>query len=77
MLASCSLKISKLFGKAPTITVKGQQLQVVDKFTYLGSTLSSVVQIDDENNARSAKSSATFGQLRRSIWTQTQTLSES
>ena len=24
--------------KEPTITVKGQRLQVVDKFTYLGST---------------------------------------
>ena len=33
--------------KEPTITVKGQQLQVVDKFTYLGSTLSRVVHIDD------------------------------
>ena len=25
--------------REPTITVKGQRLQVVDKFTYLGSTL--------------------------------------
>ena len=36
--------------KEPTITVKGQLLQVVDKFTYLGSTLSRVVLIDDEVN---------------------------
>ena len=28
--------------KEPAITVKGQRLQVVDKFTYLGSTLSGV-----------------------------------
>ena len=28
--------------KEPTITLKGQRLQVVDKFTYLGSTLSRV-----------------------------------
>ena len=28
--------------KEPTITVKGQRLQVVDKFTYLGSTLSRI-----------------------------------
>ena len=34
--------------KEPTITVKGQRLQVVNKFTYLGSTLSRVVHIDDE-----------------------------
>ena len=54
--------------KAPTNTVKGQRLQVVDKFTYLGSTLSSVVYIDDEVNARIAKSSAAFGRLHGSIW---------
>ena len=54
--------------KEPTITVKGQQLQVVDKFTYLGSTLSKVVHIDDEVNARIAKASAAFGRLRGSIW---------
>ena len=47
--------------KEPIITVKGQQLQVVDKFTYLGSTLSRVVHIDDEVNARIAKASAAFG----------------
>ena len=54
--------------KEPTSTVKGQQLQVVDKFTYLGSTLSRVVHIDDEVNARIAKASASFGRLRGSIW---------
>ena len=54
--------------KEPTITVKGHRLQVVDKFTYLGSTLSRVVHIDDEVNARTAKASAAFGRLRGSIW---------
>ena len=54
--------------KEPTITVKGQRLQVVDKFTYLGSTLSGVMHIDDEVNARIAKASAAFGRLRGSIW---------
>ena len=34
--------------------MKGQRLQVVDKFTYLGSTLSRVVHINDEVNARIA-----------------------
>ena len=52
------------------ITVKGQWLQVVDKYTYLGSTLSRVLHIDDEVNARIAKASAAFGQLRWSIWDQ-------
>ena len=54
--------------KEPTITVKGQRLQVIDKFTYLGSTLSRVVQIDDEVNARIAKASAAFSRLRGSVW---------
>ena len=47
--------------KEPTITVKGQQLQVVGKFTYLGSTWSGVVHIDDRVNARIVKASAAFG----------------
>ena len=36
----------------PTITVNGQKLKVVDKFTYLGSTFSRAVHIDDEVTAR-------------------------
>ena len=48
--------------------MKGQRLQVVDKFTYLGSTLSRVVHIDDEVNARIAKASAAFGRLFGSVW---------
>ena len=52
--------------KEPTITVKGQRL--LDKFTYLGSTLSRAVHIDDEDSARIAKASAAFVRLRGSIW---------
>ena len=48
--------------------MKGQQLQVVNKFTYHESTLSRVVHIDNEVNARIAKASAAFGRLRGSIW---------
>ena len=54
--------------KELSIKVKGQILQIVDKFTYLGSTLSRVVHIDDEVNARIAKASAAFGRLRGSVW---------
>ena len=52
----------------PTITVYGQKLQVVDKFTYLGSTLSREVHIDDEATARTAKASVAFGRLRANVW---------
>ena len=38
------------------------------RFIYLGSTLSRVVHIDDEVNARISKANAAFGRLRGSIW---------
>ena len=41
----------------PSITVNGQKLQVVDTFTYRGSTLSRAVKIDDEVTTRTAKAS--------------------
>ena len=49
-------------------TVNGQKLKVVDKFTYLGSTLSRAVHIDDEVTARIAKASVAFGRLRANVW---------
>ena len=52
----------------PSITVDGQRLNNVDRFTYLGSTLSQAVHIDDEINTRIAKASATFGRLRPIVW---------
>ena len=57
----------KLYSE-PTITVNGQKLQVVHKFTYLGSTLSRSVHIDDEVKARTAKASIAFGRLRTNVW---------
>ena len=51
-----------------TTTVKGQKLKVVDKFTYLGSTLSRAVHIDDKVTARITKASAAFGRLRANVW---------
>ena len=49
------------------MTAKGQRLQVVDKFTHHGSTLSRVVHIDNEVNASIAKASEAFSRLRGSI----------
>ena len=51
-----------------TITVNGQKLKAVDKFTYLGSTLSRAVHTDDEVTASIAKASVTFGRLRANVW---------
>ena len=52
----------------PSVIVNGQKLAAVDKFTYLGSTLSRSVHIDDETDARIAKASAAYGRLRSSVW---------
>ena len=52
----------------PIITVNGQNLKVVDKFTYLGSTLSGAVYIDDEVTSRIAKASVAFGRLCANVW---------
>ena len=52
----------------PTITVNGQKLKLVDKFTYLRSTLSRAVHVDDEVTARIAKASVAFERLRGNVW---------
>lgn len=48
----------------PNITVKGQRLAVVDKFVFLGSTLSRSVNIDEEVAYRIARASAAFGRQK-------------
>ncbi len=48
--------------------MKGQRLQAVDNFTYLGSSLFRVVNIDNEVNNRIAKASSAFGRLRANVW---------
>ena len=51
-----------------TVTVNEQKLKIVDKFTYLRSTLSRAVHIDDEVTARIAKASVAVGRLRANVW---------
>ncbi|XP_043916117.1 uncharacterized protein LOC122792394 [Protopterus annectens] len=52
----------------PTIIAEGEILKAVDKFTYLGSTLSRFVNIDDETDTCIAKASSAFGWLQESVW---------
>ena len=47
-----------------TIRVNGQRLQIVDIFTYVGSTLSRAVHMIDEENA---KASVAFGR-QENVW---------
>ena len=51
-------------GKPYSEPVNGQKLQVVDKFTYLGSTHSRAVHINDEVTARTVKASVALGTIR-------------
>ena len=52
----------------PDITVHGKRLNVVNRFTYLGSTLSQNATIDDEVDIRIARASASFGRLSAKVW---------
>ena len=52
----------------PSILIKGKRLEVVDKFVYLGSTLSRAVNIDEEVTARIAKATSAFGRLKGNVW---------
>nr|VZI08832.1 unnamed protein product [Spirometra erinaceieuropaei] len=52
----------------PQISVNGTQLQVVENFPYLGSTLSLNAKIDDEVANRISKASQAFGRLQSTVW---------
>ncbi|XP_076031978.1 uncharacterized protein LOC143019885 [Oratosquilla oratoria] len=52
----------------PHVTIKGQRLIVANKFTYLGSTLSRSINIDEEVTFRIAKASTAFGRLKQNVW---------
>ncbi|BHF62641.1 hypothetical protein SprV_0200562600 [Sparganum proliferum] len=53
---------------APQISVNGTQVQVVENFPYLGSTLSRNTKIDDEVAKRTSKASQAFGRLQSTVW---------
>ena len=48
--------------------VDGNKLNSVLEFTYIGSTISSNVCIDNEIQRTMAKASASFGRLRQRLW---------
>ncbi|BHF82815.1 hypothetical protein SprV_0802595400 [Sparganum proliferum] len=52
----------------PQISVNGTQLQVVENFPYLGSTLSHNTKIDDEVANRISKTSQAFGRIQSTVW---------
>ena len=52
----------------PVITINGQPLEVVPTFTYLGSTVSSSVNLDSELNSRIGKAARTMAMLNSRVW---------
>nr|VZI36767.1 unnamed protein product [Spirometra erinaceieuropaei] len=53
---------------APQISVNGTQLQVVENFPHLGSTLSLNTKIDNEVTNRISNASQAFGRLQSTGW---------
>ena len=55
-------------GHRPTIAINGYNLEVVENFTYLGSTISNSLSIDVEVNSRIAKATAGVAKLNQRVW---------
>lgn len=54
----------------PIIKANGVKLNIVNRFTYMGSTLSQNVNIDDGMITRISYTSSTFGRLHTNVWHQ-------
>ena len=52
----------------PVITIENTELEVVDTFTYLGSTVSSSTSLDAEISCRIAKAAAVMAKLNKRVW---------
>ena len=52
----------------PHILINVSPLNVVDKFSYLGSIVNSSNNLDDEINQRIGKASTNFGRLSSRVW---------
>ncbi|XP_063382206.1 uncharacterized protein LOC134668695 [Cydia fagiglandana] len=54
--------------ETPKILVDGTALEVVNKFCYLGSTVSNNLSLDAEIDIRIGKAATMFGRLRTRVW---------
>ena len=53
---------------APSISIGDHTLEVVDKFTYLGSTISSNLSLDAELNTRIGKAATAMARRMKRVW---------
>ncbi|XP_063585836.1 uncharacterized protein LOC134763209 [Penaeus indicus] len=70
-----SLRKTQVMGQdvssAPSISIGDHTLEVVDKFIYLGSTISSNLSLDAELNTRIGKAATTMARLTKRVWDNT------
>jgi hypothetical protein len=52
----------------PSITIEGEQLEVAEYFTYLGSTISNNLSLDSEVDLRTAKAIGVMARLNEKVW---------
>lgn len=55
----------------PAITIGDHSQEVVDKFTHLGSTISSNLSLDAELNVRIGKAATAMARLTKKVWENT------
>ena len=55
----------------PNITINGTPLTVVDKFSYLGSTMTDSNNLETELSNRIGRAATTFGRLQSRVWSNT------
>ena len=58
-------------GEAPSISIGDYTLEVVEDFTFLGSTISSKLSLESEINKRISKAESAMSILSRSVWENT------
>ena len=56
---------------APNISIGDHTLEVVEKFTYLGSTISNNLSLDNELNCRIGKAATAMARLTKRVWDNT------
>ena len=67
-----SIKKTEVMGQnvesQPEVFIDHQKLVVTDNFTYLGSTISSTLNLNKEIDRRIGRASSTFAKLRKRVW---------
>jgi hypothetical protein len=67
-----SLKKTQIMGinlnRPPVISIGDHTLEVVDEFTYLGSSLCTSLSLDNELNKRIGKAATAMSKLKKRVW---------